>query len=112
MCCFGREIDCSARGSGGAGDCDDEPPSAKTCSSVAVPPPDDVGVPPTVIATYSLPPIEKIDAPAAIWWPVWNVQSTLPRPQVERAQDAVAAAGEPEAAVGRRDAAALRLRSS
>jgi hypothetical protein len=34
------------------------PPSEKTCSSVTVPPFDEVGVPPTVIATYSLPSTE------------------------------------------------------
>ena len=45
-------------GSAGAGDCCCEPPSPNTWSWLAVPPPDDVGVPPTVIATYSLPPTE------------------------------------------------------
>ena len=32
-----------------------DPPSAKICSSLAMPPFDDVGVPPDVIAMYSLP---------------------------------------------------------
>ena len=45
-------------GSTGGGDCLVEAPSAKTWSSVAVPPPDEVGVPPTVIARYSLPSTE------------------------------------------------------
>ncbi len=65
-------------GSVGAGDCFEEPPSAYTWSSVAVPPPDEVGVPPTVIARYSLPATAYSEGPEAIWWPVWNVQSTLP----------------------------------
>ena len=43
------------RGSTGGGDCCLEPPSAKIWSRVAVPPADEVGVPPTVIAMYSLP---------------------------------------------------------
>jgi hypothetical protein len=38
----------------GGGDSFCEPPSANTCSSDATPPFDDVGVPPDVIATYSL----------------------------------------------------------
>ena len=54
------------------------PPIAKTWSCDASPPPEDVGEPPTVIATYSLPPAVKIVGPPAIWRPVWNVQSTLP----------------------------------
>src|SRR5580765_1768122 len=41
--------------SGGGGDCVCEPPRANTCSSDAVPPLEDVGVPPAVIAMYSLP---------------------------------------------------------
>src|SRR6185436_5855249 len=54
--CFGRaDAEASARGGGSPVF---EPPSAKTWSSVAVPPFDDVGVPPTVIATYCLPPTE------------------------------------------------------
>ena len=40
---------------GGASDCFVSPFSAKICSCDAVPPYDDVGVPPTVIARYSLP---------------------------------------------------------
>ena len=40
----------------GGGDCCFEPSSANTWSLVAVPPFDDVGVPPTVIAMYCLPP--------------------------------------------------------
>ena len=44
-----------------------------------MPPLDDVAVPPAVIATYCLPSLPwKIVGPAAIWRPVWNVQSTLP----------------------------------
>ena len=54
------------------------PPTANTCSCDARPPFDEVGVPPTVIATNSLPPDVKIVGPAAIWRPVWNVHSTLP----------------------------------
>ena len=65
-------------GSAGAGDCCWEPPSPNTWSWLAVPPPDDVGVPPTVIATYSLPPTEYSDAPLAICAPVWKLHSTLP----------------------------------
>ena len=53
-------------------------PSANTISWAAIPPPEEVGVPPTVIATYSVPPIEKIVGPAAIGGPALNVQSTLP----------------------------------
>src|SRR5262249_6432124 len=45
-------------GSAGGVDCFDEPPSANTWSSLAVPPPDEVGVPPEVIARYSLPSTE------------------------------------------------------
>ena len=41
----------------GGDDCCWLPPIAKTCSSDATPPFDDVGVPPTVIARYSLPPL-------------------------------------------------------
>ena len=41
-------------------------PSENTCSCETVPPFDDVGVPPTVTATYSLPSREKIVGPAAI----------------------------------------------
>ncbi len=54
------------------------PPSAKTSSTEAKPPFDEVGVPPLVIATYSLPPVAKIAAPAAIWWPVWKCQRIVP----------------------------------
>src|SRR5262249_8973095 len=61
---------------GGASWC--EPPSATPCRPGATPPLDDVGVPPTVIATYSLPSTEKIEGPAAICRPVWNFQSSLP----------------------------------
>ena len=43
-----------------------------------VPPFDEVGVPPTVIATYSLPPTAKIVGPAAIGAGVFAVHSTLP----------------------------------
>src|SRR5262245_37096026 len=39
----------------GGGDSFLEPPSAKTCSSLAVPPFDDVGVPPEVMATNCFP---------------------------------------------------------
>src|SRR5579885_2276631 len=62
----------------GGGDCFCDAPSANTCSCEATPPFEDVGVPPTVIATYSLPPAEKIVGPAAIWCPVWNVQRIFP----------------------------------
>ena len=41
----------------GGDDCCWLPPIAKTCSSAATPPFDEVGVPPTVIARYSLPPL-------------------------------------------------------
>src|SRR4051794_30897835 len=54
------------------------PPIANTCSCDARPPPEDVAVPPTVIATNSLPPEEKIVGPAAIWRPVWKVHRILP----------------------------------
>ena len=40
----------------GGGDCCFEPSSAKTWILVACPPFDEVGVPPTVIAMYCLPP--------------------------------------------------------
>src|SRR6185437_12327256 len=43
-----------------------DPPSENTISFAAVPPFDDVGVPPTVIARYYLPPAEKMVDPAAI----------------------------------------------
>ena len=43
-----------------------------------MPPPDEVTVPPTVIAMYSLPFTEYTDGPDAIWKPVWNFQSTSP----------------------------------
>jgi len=68
-CCTvaGRLTNCSTRGNGGGGDCLSEAPSANTCSSLEMPPFDDVGVPPTVIARYSLPSIEYTDGPAAIW---------------------------------------------
>ena len=49
---------CRARGSGGGGDGAEEPPNPNTWSSLAVPPPEEVGVPPTVIARYSFPSIE------------------------------------------------------
>src|SRR6478752_8686085 len=52
--------------------------SEKTINCAAVPPFDEVGVPPTVIATYSVPPTEKIVAPAAIGLPVLKVQRTFP----------------------------------
>ena len=54
------------------------PPIANTCSCEARPPPEDVGVPPTVIAMYSFPSAVKIVGPAAICRPVWNVQRTFP----------------------------------
>ena len=41
----------------GGDDCCWLPPIAKTWSSAAIPPFDEVGVPPTVIARYSLPPL-------------------------------------------------------
>src|SRR5580765_1464474 len=63
---------------GGGGSCVLSPPSPKTMRPGRTPPFDDVGVPPIVIATYSLPSTEKIDGPAAIWRPVWNFQRTLP----------------------------------
>jgi hypothetical protein len=47
-----------ARTRSGGFDSDFDPPSAKICSSLATPPFDDVGVPPDVIATYSLPSTE------------------------------------------------------
>ena len=50
----------------GDGDCVLLPPIANTWSCEASPPPDEVGVPPTVIAMYSLPSAEKIVGPAAI----------------------------------------------
>src|SRR4029077_18564255 len=43
-----------------------------------VPPFDEVTVPPTVIATYSVPFTEYSDAPDAIWNPVWNFHNTFP----------------------------------
>ena len=42
----------------GGGDSFCDAPRANTCSSAAVPPADDVGVPPDVIATYSVPSTE------------------------------------------------------
>jgi hypothetical protein len=45
---------CNARVTAAALAC----PSANTCSWLAVPPFEEVGVPPTVIATYSVPPTE------------------------------------------------------
>ena len=51
---------------GGFGDSALLPPIANTCSCDARPPPEEVGVPPTVIAMYSLPPEVKIVGPAAI----------------------------------------------
>src|SRR3954454_7578948 len=56
----------------------DDPGSAKTWSCATVPPFEEVGVPPTVIATYSLPSTEEIDGPAGIGFPVWNVHRILP----------------------------------
>ncbi len=53
-------------------------PSPNTNSCETVPPFDDVGVPPTVTATYSRPPFAKTVGPAAIGFPVLNDQSTLP----------------------------------
>ena len=78
-------------------------------ASSPVPPFEDVGVPPTVIAMYCLPPT-RVDRRAGR-----DLEAGLERPQhlararVERAQHAVAAAGEAEAARGRRHAAALGL---
>ena len=74
-----------------------------------MPPFDDVGVPPTVTATYSLPPAEKIVGPAAIWRAGLERPEHLAGLEVERAQDAVAAAREAEPGRGRRHAAALGL---
>src|SRR3954447_5512544 len=51
---------------------------ANTCSSEARPPFDEVGVPPTVTATYSLPPALNTVGPLAIGRPVWNVQRIFP----------------------------------
>ena len=62
----------------GPGDWVGEPPIAKTCSCDAVPPFEDVGVPPTVMATYSLPPAVNTVGPDAICAPVWNVHRTFP----------------------------------
>ena len=62
----------------GGDDCCWLPPMAKTWSSASVPPLDEVGVPPTVIARYSLPPFRYSVGPAAMGAPVWNLQSTLP----------------------------------
>ena len=43
-----------------------------------MPPFDEVGVPPTVTATYSLPSAAKIVGPDAIGFPVLNVHSVFP----------------------------------
>src|SRR5829696_9009023 len=63
---------------GGGGDSSFDAPSANTWSFVAVPPLDDVGVPPELIATYCRPATAKIVGPAAIWLPVWNDQRIRP----------------------------------
>src|SRR5262245_29901083 len=53
------------------------PPSANTWSWLAtVPPLDEVTVPPTVMAMYSLPFTEYTVGPAAICRPVWKCHST------------------------------------
>jgi len=70
----GAEGACTEVSPGGFPDSALLPPIANTCSCDARPPFDEVGVPPTVIATNSLPPEVKIVGPAAIWRPVWNVQ--------------------------------------
>ena len=60
---------CAAAGAvaaSGFGDSTLLPPIANTWSCDARPPPDEVGVPPTVIAMYSLPPAVKSVGPAAI----------------------------------------------
>src|SRR5581483_11057931 len=68
----------SIAGSTGAGDCVLEPPRLKTWICDAwVPPPEDVTVPPTPIAMYSVPFAWETDGPSAIWKPVWNVQRIL-----------------------------------
>ena len=74
----GAEGACTEVSPGGFPDSALLPPIANTCSCDARPPPEDVAVPPTVIATNSLPPEEKIVGPAAIWRPVWKVHRTLP----------------------------------
>ena len=74
-----------------------------------MPPFDDVGVPPTVIATYCLPAGGEDRRRRRRSVARLERQRTLPVAEVERAQDAVAAAGEAEPARGRRHAAALRL---
>ena len=62
----------------GGGDSCFEAPSVNTWSSLATPPLEEVGVPPLVIARYSLPSTEKTAGPAAIWWPVWKCQRIAP----------------------------------
>ena len=86
------------------------PPIANTWSCDARPPAEEVGVPPTVIATYSLPPDGEDRRPGG------DLAAGLERPQdlarlrVERAEHAVAAAGEAEAGRRQADPAPLGLR--
>src|SRR5258706_15155265 len=62
----------------GGGDWVATPPIAKTCNCDAVPPFDEVGVPPTVTATNSVAPTEKTAGPEAIGAPVSNAHRTGP----------------------------------
>src|SRR5258708_40291842 len=69
MAAFGLVLEPKAASLGG-GDWVLAPPIAKTCSCEAVPPLDEVGVPPTVTATNSVPPAEKTVGPVSIFGPV------------------------------------------
>ena len=73
------------------------PGSEKTCSHDATPPFDEVGVPPTVMATYSLPPDDEDRRPARDRAAGVERPEDLAGLEVERAQEAVAAAREAEA---------------
>ena len=86
------------------------PPIANTCSCDARPPPDEVGVPPTVIATNSLPPDGEDRRPGSDLAPGLERPQHLARLRVERAEHAVAAACEADAGRRQADAAPLGLR--